>query len=77
MEVPPPHTTLCPPPLDEAIPLELYERCLAPQPAVKDEEQLENEETDVRELFSNPNGKPLCSCIHYFFIGRANVPSDV
>ena len=33
MEVPPLPSTFTPPPLDEAIPLELYERCLAPKPA--------------------------------------------
>lgn len=73
MEVPPPHTTLCPPPLDEAIPLELYERCLAPQPEMQ-EEQLESEETDVRDTFSN-----LTITVVYiiFFIDRANVTSDV
>ena len=50
MEVPPPpRETHCPPPLDEAIPLELYEMCLAPQTAVQGEEDahLQGEETEV------------------------------
>ena len=47
VEVPPLPTTFCPPPLDEAMSLELYERCLAPQPPVQEETLPQTEETDV------------------------------
>ena len=47
VEVPPPRTSLCPPPLDEAMPLQLYERCLAPQPVVLDLQHSLSEETEV------------------------------
>lgn len=46
VEVPPPISTHCPPPLDEAIPLQLYEMCLAPRPE-QEEQPAEPEETQV------------------------------
>lgn len=50
VDVPPLPSTFIPPPLDEAIPLELYERCLAPKPAdvvvQEDRQPTPNEEED-------------------------------
>ena len=51
VEVPPPHATHCPPPLDEAIPLELYEMCLAPQTTVQDEEHALNMQTEETKVY--------------------------
>ena len=39
VNVPPDPTTLCPPPLEEAVTLDLYQRCISPPPPPPPEEQ--------------------------------------
>lgn len=62
--MPPLPSTFIPPPLDEAIPLELYERCLAPKPAdvvvQEDRQPTPNEEVNVFLILT-------LQCIHSVF----------
>ena len=48
-DVPPDTTTLCPPPLEEAVSIDLYQRCISPPP---EEEQQDGGE----EAEENPEG---------------------